>query len=291
MSLRILVSGAGSGFGYLAVKSLAREGHSVYAGLRQVSGRNAPVAQELGEWGRTQKGSVKVMELDVTEHSSVVETIRLILDTEGGIDVVVNNAGVLGVGVNEAFSVDNLKSIFETNVFGPFRVIKAVLPQMRRQRSGLLIQISSILGRTLFPFSGIYCASKFAVEALAESFCYELAPLGIESVIIEPGPFPTEQANKALPPDHAEVISEYESLPEALQRFSEWFENFFQAPDSPNPQAVADAVKQLIDMPAGKRPLRTVVDPMNGKIEMLNQTSQAAQSHLFKILGMEGFYK
>lgn len=289
MSQRILVTGAGSGFGYLTVKSLAREGHSVYAGLRQISGRNAGAAQALAAWGRTQRGFVKVLELDVTEHSSVVGAVTEIIDTEGGIDVVVNNAGVLGVGVNEAFSVDNLKTIFETNVFGPFRVIKAVLPQMRRQRSGLLIQISSILGRALFPFSGIYCASKFAVEALAESFYYDLGPLGIESVIIEPGPFPTEQANKALPPDHAEVISEYESLRDALQRFSGWFENFFQAPDSPNPQAVADVVKQLIDMPAGKRPLRTVVDPMRGKIDTLNQTAQAVQSHLFKTLRMEKF--
>lgn len=118
--------------------------------------------------------------------------VQTVIEAQGRLDVVVNNAGVMHCGVTEAFTVAQAREQLDVNVLGAFRTIKAVLPQMRKQGSGLLIQISSLAGRAVFPFFGLYCASKFAVEALAESLTYELQHVPVDSVIIEPGPFATD---------------------------------------------------------------------------------------------------
>ncbi len=274
----VLITGTSTGFGNLTARTLAKDGHKVYATMRDPEGKNADSARKLGEIE-----NVKVLDLEVTDDNSVNETVKKIVEAESRIDVVVNNAGITGFGLTEAFSTEQARRIFDVNFFGPYRVNRAVLPQMRKQRSGLIIHISSGAGRVVVPFFGAYTASKFAMEAIAQVYSMELQPLGIESVIIEPGGYPTEVINSALAPEDKGVISDYGELAKAPEQMFESMMEMFKGPDVPNPQDVADAIKKLVDMEAGKRPLRTVVDAMTGHIiEELNRASDKSQEDMMK---------
>src|SRR6266516_2241241 len=184
------------------------------------------------------------------------QAIKAIIGATDRLDVVVNNAGVSYSGPLEAFTLEQVQQQFATNVFSVLRVNRAVLPQMRKQGSGLLLQIGSITGRLAFPFLGLYGATKFALEGLTESYRYELAPFGIDAAIIEPGTYPTTiSANRQVAAD-AERLALYQAGLEAFMvRF--YAENRSATP--PDPQEVADAIARVIAQPAGERPLRTVV--------------------------------
>ncbi len=191
MEQSILVTGSNSGFGRLIVETLARQGYQVFAGMRAVSGKNAPAAEELRTLAQREQFALQIVEIDVTDNASVEQAIGAIIGTLGRLDVVVNNAGVSYSGPLEAFTLEQVQQQFATNVFSVLRVNRAVLPQMRKQGSGLLLQIGSIVGWLALPFLGLYGATKFALEGLTESYRYELAPFGIDAAIIEPGTFPT----------------------------------------------------------------------------------------------------
>ena len=277
----ILITGTSSGFGNLTAKTLAKDGHKVYATMRDSEGKNADSAKKLNNID-----NIKVLDLDVTDDNSVRETVKKIIEAEGKIDVVVNNAGISGSGLTEAYTIEQAKQMFDVNTLGPMRVDRAVLPQMRKQKSGLIIQISSVVGRIVFPYFGAYIASKFAVEAIAQTYSMELQPLGIDSVIIEPGAYPTELFSKMIAPEDKEVLSEYGEMAKAPEQMFESMGEMFEGPDAPKPQYIADAVKKLVDMEAGKRPLRTVVDVMTGQIaEDLNKASDKAQAEMMKAFG------
>lgn len=281
----ILVTGSSSGFGKLIAMTLAASGHTVFASMRAVSDKNAAAGEELQNWAATACADLSVLDLDVTQTASVNRAVAALIEKTGRIDVVVNNAGIMNIGVNEAFTIENMQQIYDVNVFGPFRVNKAVLPHMRRQRSGLLIHLSSTVGRVLFPFIGIYASSKFALEALAESYRYDLSRLGIDSVIVEPGAFPTALAEKGVSPGDPEVQGGYAGLNNDLKRFGNVFVEMFSGKNVPDPQDVADAVKQIVDMPAGQRPLRTVVDPVLGdEITEINKVASRVQSQVLKLM-------
>jgi len=143
--------------------------------------------------GRLRKGSlpISVLEMDVTDDASVQRAVDAAVAKAGRIDVAINNAGYVVSGLAEAVTPEQAQRLMDTNFLGPVRVNRAVLPHMRRQRSGVLIHISSAAGRIIAPSMGFYCASKFALEALAEAYSYELAGQGIESVIVEPGQYET----------------------------------------------------------------------------------------------------
>jgi len=277
----ILITGTSSGFGNLIAKTLAMDGHKVYATMRDSEGKNADNAKKLSD-----TENITVLDLDVTDDNSVNETVKKIIEAENKIDVVVNNAGIVGSGITEAFTIEQTKKIFDVNTFGPFRINRAVLPQMRKQKSGLIIQISSLSGRVVMPFIGVYTASKFAIEAIAQTYSMELQPFGIESVIIEPGAYPTEIINKVLAPEDKGVLSEYGEIAKAPEKMMESMVEMFKGPDAPKPQYIADAVKKLVDMEAGKRPLRTVVDVMTGQIvEELNKATDKSQEEMMKSFG------
>jgi len=279
----ILITGTSSGFGKLTAQTLAKDKHTVYASMRGVAEKNSESAKSLEEWAKKEGAKLKVIELDVTDQSSVDKAVESIISTEGKIDVVVNNAGIFGLGLTEAFTIEQFKKIFEVNTLGPLRVNRAVLPQMRKQNSGLLIQISSVVGRVIIPFAGAYTASKFAVEAIAETYNMELKPLGIESVIIEPGAYPTEIMNKIIKSEDEERLSQYGDMAKAPDKMFEGFMEMLKGENAPKPQAIADAVKKLVDMESGKRPLRTVADAMTGQIvEELNKSSAKSQDELIK---------
>jgi NADP-dependent 3-hydroxy acid dehydrogenase YdfG len=162
MSKTILITGASTGFGRDTAETLAHAGHTVFASMRDPQARNREHAETLGKQG------IEILELDVSSDASVDRAVKQVLARAGRIDVLVNNAGVASAGVTEAFTPDQAKIVFNTNVVGLLRTTRAVLPQMRARGDGLIINIGSILGRVTFPFFGIYGASKFAVEAFTD---------------------------------------------------------------------------------------------------------------------------
>src|SRR5881227_783134 len=234
MEQTILVTGSTSGFGRLTVETLARQGYRVFAGMRAAAGKNAPAAEELRALAQREQLALHIVEIDVTDNASVERAIAVIIETTGRLDAVVNNAGVSYSGPLEAFTLEQVRQQFETNVFSVLRVNRAVLPQMREQGSGLLLQIGSIAGRLALPFLGLYGATKFALEGLTESY-RELAPFGIDAAILEPGTFPTTiSANRQVAAD-AERFALYQA---GIDAFTVPFyaENRSETP--PNPQEV-----------------------------------------------------
>src|SRR5258706_801964 len=191
MAQTILVTCSTSGFGRLMVETLARQGYTVFAGMRAVAGKNAPAAEELRALAEREQLAVRIIEIDITDDASVEQAIASLVGITDRLDVVVNNAGVSYSGPLEAFTLEQVQQQFDTNVFSVLRVNRAALPHMRRQGSGLLLQIGSISGRVALPFLGLYGATKFALEGLTEAYRDELAPFGIDAAIIEPGTFPT----------------------------------------------------------------------------------------------------
>lgn len=177
----VLVTGASSGFGRLAVLEAARRGHVVYAGVRDPS-RLEPFGHER----------VHVVPLDVTRPDQRRAAVDRVVAEQGRIDALVNNAGVTLGGFLETVDEDELRALFETNVFAVFSLTRLVLPVMRAQRDGAVVMVSSMSGRMAVPGLGAYGASKFALEGLAEAWRHELAPFGVRVALIEPGPYKTE---------------------------------------------------------------------------------------------------
>src|SRR5258708_8817553 len=212
---RIVITGSSNGFGLLTAKSLLTLGYEVVATMRDSTTRNASKAAELRGFSADTSGELTVVELDVTSDTSVASAAEQIREL-GLVDVLVNNAGVMNIGITEAYSIDEVKAQFEVNTFGPARVAKAFVPQMREQKSGLIINLSSVLGRLNLPFFRVYCASKFALEALFEAYRYELAAFGVDCIIVEPGPYGSASAllaNSPAPKDQSLIAAYAEPTP------------------------------------------------------------------------------
>jgi NAD(P)-dependent dehydrogenase (short-subunit alcohol dehydrogenase family) len=287
----ILVTGSSSGFGRLTVEMLARCGHTVFATMRDVNGRNAKTAARFRDLAMDIPGKLHVVEMDVSNEGSVREAVASAIAMSAGVDVVVNNAGLMAAGFGETFSDDRVRAVFEVNTFGPQRVDRAVLPHMRSRGKGLLIHVSSVFGRLSFPFHGVYAASKHALESLAECYHYELAPFGIESILVEPGGFPTEMFQKMVVGDDLARTASYGPLSEVPEKVYAGYIESMSGPDVPKPQAVADAIRALIEMPAGERPLRTVVDTLLGKyVESINTQVSPVQAEYLAVTGMKDIF-
>jgi NAD(P)-dependent dehydrogenase (short-subunit alcohol dehydrogenase family) len=275
----ILVTGSSTGFGQLTSVTLARRGHKVFASMRDVTGRNRQHAADLEELRQKENLQLRVIELDVTDDRSVNGAVEHMMRDAGRIDVVVNNAGLGLWALMETVTVEQAKQMFETNFFGVLRVNRAVLPQMRKQRSGLLVHMSSAGGRVVVPSIGMYSATKFALEAMAETLRYELSQFGIDSVTVEPGSYPTAVgANAADPADPARA-SDYGALAEIPSKLK----HAMNAIDT-NSQDVADCVIRLIEMDAGTRPARTLVG-----LEQIQPLNDVALQWQTAVLEMFGF--
>ncbi len=284
-----LVTGSSTGFGRLIALELARAGHRVFATMRDPEGRNASAAESLRAAALAEGGSLEVVALDVTRDDSVSAAVDAVLSRAGAIDVLVNNAGVACAGLVETFSPAQAQRVFDVNVYGPLRMARAVLPGMRRRGSGLVVYVSSTLGREVTPFLGIYVASKFALEALAESLRYENAPLGIDSVIVQPGTFPTTAIlGNLVPADDAARAESYGSVAQLPAGFFAGLGEFARSGQAPDPQRVADAVAAVVRAPVGSRPARVVVDPNgSGGASRLNALSAEVQSSILAGFGLE----
>jgi NAD(P)-dependent dehydrogenase (short-subunit alcohol dehydrogenase family) len=280
MTRTILITGTSSGLGRQTAERLAREGYRVFAAMRDIASRNRSHADAL----RSQK--ISVVELDVTDDGSVDRAIASILAEAGKIDVLVNNAGFASVGVTEAFTSDQAKAIFDTNVIGFLRVTRAVLPSMRREREGLIINMGSVFGRVTFPFVGIYGASKMAIEALTDSLRLEVSRLGVEVVEVQPGAYPTSLYSSIQRPADDDITKSYGELGQIPDAIHKSFTSMLQGKDAPKPHEVAEAIAKLVGQAKGSRAARTVVGPTFG-VDKINADIAPVQRQVVCGLGLE----
>jgi NAD(P)-dependent dehydrogenase (short-subunit alcohol dehydrogenase family) len=285
MSSVVLISGASTGLGRLTAETLARAGHAVYASMRDISTRNAPAASALRAFGEEHGLLLHTLEMDVCDTASVHAAVDAVLSEAGRIDVFVNNAGHMAIGIAEAFTEEQVQRQMDVNFMGAVRVSRAVLPHLRAQRKGLLIHVTSIVGRILFPACAFYCASKFALEAFAEVLNYELVGTGVESVIVEPGPYPSELLPNSPAPADADRLAGYGELSAIRDIFVGNFAQLFASAAAPNPQNVADAILTLVESAPGARALRTVCGLDFGATRQ-NELVAPIQAEVLRALGM-----
>jgi NAD(P)-dependent dehydrogenase (short-subunit alcohol dehydrogenase family) len=278
----VLITGASTGFGRLFAETLARRGHTVFATMRDPGGRNAKNASEIRSLAEKESLPLHVLELDVTDDASVEQAVRTIVEPAGRIDVAINNAGYALTGLAEAVTTEQAQQLMDTNFFGPVRVNRAVLPYMRRQRSGLLIHVSSGAGRLVAPSLGFYCASKFALESLAEAYHYELAGQGIESTIVEPGAYQTAVfGNMVMAADEARLDT-YGAARQIPAKVGGALTG-----SAGNAQEVADAVLRIVETPAGQRELRYRVSPGPSLgVDEINAVCEKVQAGVLEAFGI-----
>jgi NAD(P)-dependent dehydrogenase (short-subunit alcohol dehydrogenase family) len=279
MSKTILITGTSSGFGRLTAETLAHAGHRVFASMRDITGRNHSNAESLRSKG------IQVVELDVTDDASVQHGVRSVLTQAGRLDVLINNAGIGSLNVSEAFTTDQLRELYEVNVFGVQRLLRSVLPSLRNQRGGLVINIGSILGRVTIPFFGLYGSSKFALDAITESYRYELSQFGIDVVLVQPSSYPTGVFASAQQPADSNRIAAYGDLGGIPGKIAQTIADSFKGENAPNPNEVAEVIAKLVAQPDGSRPARVVVGLPLGA-DVINAQAEAVQTQLLQSLGL-----
>jgi NAD(P)-dependent dehydrogenase (short-subunit alcohol dehydrogenase family) len=232
----ILITGCSTGIGYATAESLGRNGHTVYATMRNPKG--TPQLQQLAVADQL---PITILPLDVLEEESVQEAVNFILAKEGSIDVLVNNAGIGSWTAVEETPMELFKSVMETNFFGTIRCIQAVLPSMRERKRGSIINVSSVAGKVYSNFHGAYAGSKAAVEALSESLAQEVRPYNIQVAIVEPGIIETPIFSKI------NGINEHTRYPN-IKRFLSLFAASLEAHVPPS--SVGEVINEIV---SGKR--------------------------------------
>ncbi len=281
-AMNILITGSSTGFGNLTAISLAARGHRVIATMRSPRAKNRERAAALEAF----KG-IEVVELDVANDASVDKAIATALNAAGHLDAVINNAGRATIGLAETITAEQLLELFNVNVIGMQRVNRAVLPSMRERRSGLIVHVSSSLGRWVMPLVGLYASTKWAVEALAETYRYELKATGVDVAIVQPGAFPTELGSVDPLGADQQRASGYGAMANAADAFQQRARAMRMDPKAANPQQVADAIVALVETPQGQRPPRVVVDADNSPFTPeLNEAHAQAQRRLLQAIGM-----
>jgi NAD(P)-dependent dehydrogenase (short-subunit alcohol dehydrogenase family) len=272
-----IVTGSATGIGYETAIHLAKNGFRTYASMR-----NLPKADEITKIAKSENLPLRVIQLDVTDDISINKAIDTVINESGKVDVLVNNAGYGLIGSIEDMSIEELKAQYETNVFGVFRVTKAVLPHMRKQHKGSIINISSIAGRIALPLYSAYVSTKFAIEGLSESMAYELEPFGIKVAIIEPGAIKTNFRREQAAKGSSEEGSPYSSM---MRSPSKVIEEMLK--HRLYPEEVAKIVIQAIENPKPK--LRYVVG--KDTEELLELRRKSSDEELFWIVGQSIFKK
>jgi NAD(P)-dependent dehydrogenase (short-subunit alcohol dehydrogenase family) len=275
MKHKILVTGASGAFGSLACIQLVENGHQVVGTMRSISGKNEAIANQLKSKG------VSLVEMDVTNEESVNAGVKSAIAVMDGLDTVFNNAGIGANGILECFTSDDIQKMFDVNVFGVQRLMRAVLPHLRQQNKGTIIHTSSCIGRVTTPFLASYSASKYALESLAEGYRAELSGFGIESCIVEPGGFPTGFMGGMITPSDTERLSQYGEMAGMPETALNGYVAYVESIPEQRPERVAEAVVGLVNTPFGEKPFRTVVDfsGLKAGIEnynnVLNETTKA----------------
>lgn len=254
MKHKILVTGASGAFGCLACIQLAENGHQVVGTMRSISSKNEAIANELKSKG------VALVEMDVTDEKSVNVGVTSAIERMEGLDTVFNNAGIGANGILECFTADDIQKMFDVNVFGVQRLMRAILPHLRQQGKGTIIHTSSCIGRITTPFLASYSASKYALESLAEGYRAELSGFGIESCIIEPGGYPTGFMGGMITPSDTERLVQYGEMANLPETALNGYVAYVESIPEQRPERVAEAVVGLVNTPFGEKPFRTVVD-------------------------------
>lgn len=275
MKHKILVTGASGAFGSLTCIQLAENGHQVVGTLRSLKGKNEAIANELKARG------VALVEMDVTIEDSVNAGVKSAIEMMGGLDTVFNNAGIGANGILECFTAGDIQKMFDVNVFGVQRIMRAILPYLRQQGKGTIIHTSSCIGRVTTPFLASYSASKYALESLAEGYRAELSGFGIESCIIEPGGFPTGFMSGMISPSDSDRMKQYGEMASLPESSINGYVSYVESISEQRPERVAEAVVNIVNTPFGEKPFRTIVDfsglkqPIENYNKVLNETTKA----------------
>ena len=286
----IVITGASSGFGALAARALAHAGHTVYASMRETTGRNAPQVEEVKKYATEHGVDLRAVELDVASEASAEAGIQKILADCGRLDVVIHNAGHMSFGPAEAFTPEQFAQLYDINVLSTQRVNRAALPHLRQQGRGLVMWVStsSTRGGTP-PYLSPYFAAKAAMDSLAVSYASELSRWGIETSIIVPGAFTkgTNHFAHSGSPADKDRAAEYDNGPyagvpdQALKGLAAL------EPADADAKSVADAIVKVVDMPFGKRPFRTHIDPSEDGAEIVNGVADRVRAEMFRRIGLE----
>jgi NAD(P)-dependent dehydrogenase (short-subunit alcohol dehydrogenase family) len=283
MKHKVFVTGASGAFGRLTCLQLAERGHQVVGTMRSKKGKNTEVANEL------QSAGVGLVEMDVTREESVNSGLQSAIEMMGGMDTVFNNAGIGANGILECFTVEDIQRMFDVNVFGVQRLMRAILPYFRLQGKGTIIHTSSCIGRVTTPFLAAYSASKYALESLAEGYRAELSGFGIESCVVEPGGMPTAFMGAMIKPSDTERNQQYGEMAALPDASLNGYVQYIETIPEQRAERVAEAVVALIDLPFGEKPFRTVVDHSGLKepIENYNKALQQTTKDIYKANGVE----
>jgi NAD(P)-dependent dehydrogenase (short-subunit alcohol dehydrogenase family) len=284
-----VITGASSGFGELTARALAKAGHTVYASMRETAGRNKEQVESAARFAIENNVDLRTIELDVSSEESVDAAIRRIVADHGRLDVVIHNAGHMVFGPAEAFTPEQLAELYDINVLSTQRGNRAALPQLRRQKHGLIIWVSSssCAGGTP-PYLAPYFAAKAGMDAMAVIYARELTRWGIETSIVVPGAFTggtNHFAHSGRPADK-ERAAEYETGP--YQGFAEAVLKGFASivPPDADASAVGEAIVKLVDTPFGQRPFRVHIDPTEDGAEVVNMVCDRVRAELLRRIGL-----
>ena len=289
MNKVVVITGASSGFGALTARTLALAGHTVYAGMRDVAGRNASQAEEAAAYSAEHSVDLRAVDMDVTSTSSVDAAIARVIEEEGRIDILIHNAGHMSSGPAEAFTPEQFIELYDVNVVSTQRVNRAALPHMRAAGHGLVIWVSSssVKGGTP-PYISPYFAAKAAMDSLAVSYAGELARWGVETSIVVPGSF-TSGTNHFLHsgrPADAAVAAEYEAKYAGLiEQVSEKLAAL--SPADADASWVSDEIARIVALPDGERPFRVHIDPANDGSEEVSEVADRIRMDFLKRVGLE----
>lgn len=290
----ILITGASSGFGALTARALAHAGHTVYASMRESTGRNAPQVAEVARYAAEHSVDLRTVELDVSSTASVDAGVAKLMAETGRLDVVIHNAGHMSFGPAESFTPEQFAQLYDINVLSTQRVNRAALPYLRKQGRGLLVWVSSSSARGgTPPYLSPYFAAKAAMDSLAVSYASELTRWGIETSIIVPGAFTkgtNHFAHSGKPADAARAAEyddgPYAGLPEQSLKGLASLE-----PADADPGAVAQAIVDVVNAPFGQRPYRIHIDPSQDGCEIVNGVADRVRAEMFRRIGLEDLLK
>lgn len=289
----VVVTGAATGIGRLTAELLARAGHIVYASMRETEGSNRSHTAAIEQLAVNEKIAIKPIELNVLHEESCRAACDSILAEQGRVDVVVNNAAMLMLGVTEAFRTEQVLEVMNTNAVSWLRVNRAFLPVMRRQGEGLLVYVGSSSSHMVDPFIGPYAASKAAGDVLAETMHYENSPYGIDSVIVMPGAYTsgTEHFAHARHAADVAVTAQYDRINHLPAELPGRLEKMNAPGARTDPAEVAEVIRDVIATPRGERSLRVVVDPQRRNMEALNALYEKLQRDSYQRLGIQQLLK
>lgn len=275
----VLITGTSSGFGRLTALHLARLGATVIASMRNLDDGARAEAKDLRKIADDKGLKLSVVDIDVTDDALVADGVKQAEEIAGGaLDVLVNNAGIGMAGPVEINDMEATRLIFETNLYGYLRMARAVLPAMRAAGQGQIFNVSSQLGRLLIPNLGMYCATKFGVEAMFETMAYELAPHGVEVTIIQPGGYPTKIWENSVRYMDALLARVGDERKEAYSAHLARTQGLMGGQYSTDPMDVPNAIAEIIALPAGKRPLRRPVHPNTQGTDAANAAMKQIQA-------------